>query len=244
MVWGAHAAPVEGRDPPAAMVFTSRATLILSGLLLMYVFSSQIQLFPLTGAYGPERRARLDLGFRGFGSCTTAFLPLRVHRAGDVRVLGAGECGGLMITVQGEDYYDARQGQGAAPRATSFTDTLIPQRDPAQITAFALKDRDAPRRKGTGSSWSAIFRLQRHGQAPLTTRSSIRISRSIQGVSFVIILMTAACGFPRRPDLSADRPAHPATRGGRGMTEGAGAANAQRPPRPTPPAMSASSSVG
>jgi peptide/nickel transport system permease protein len=46
---GEHAEALEGRDP-AAMVFTAIPPL-LSGLLLMYFFSSQLGWFPLTGAY-------------------------------------------------------------------------------------------------------------------------------------------------------------------------------------------------
>ena len=50
MVWD-HTPKLWKVAIPAAMVFTSIPP-ILSGLLLMYIFSTQLRWFPLTGAYG------------------------------------------------------------------------------------------------------------------------------------------------------------------------------------------------
>ena len=172
---------------PAAMVFTSIPP-ILSGLLLMWIFAAQLQWFPLTGAYGLTVEPGWTWDF--FSSVIHhGFLPgLSIV----VVTFGFWALGmrGLMITVQGEDYTTLAKAKGLRPRYILYRymirNAILPQ-----ITAFALK---------IGMLVAGQVLVERifayNGMGKLLYDAILdQDFPLIQGVSFVIILMTALAVF-------------------------------------------------
>lgn len=172
---------------PAAMVFTSIPP-ILSGLLLMYLFSTQLGWFPLTGAYGLNVSPGWTWDFAG-SVLYHGFLPaLSIV----VVTFGFWALGmrGLMISVQGEDYTTLAQAKGLRPRYILYRymirNAILPQ-----ITAFALK---------IGLLVTGQVLVERifsyNGMGKLLYDAILdQDFPVIQGVSFVIILMTALAVF-------------------------------------------------
>ena len=98
---------------PAAMVFTSIPP-ILSGLLLMWIFSAQLRWFPLTGAYSIFLEPAWTWEFVQ-SVIYHGFLPgLSIV----IATFGFWALGmrGLMITVQGKDYVTLAKANGLRPR--------------------------------------------------------------------------------------------------------------------------------
>jgi peptide/nickel transport system permease protein len=172
---------------PAAMVFTSIPP-ILSGLLLMYLFSTQLGWFPLTGAYGLNVSPGWTWDFAG-SVLYHGFLPaLSIV----VVTFGFWALGmrGLMISVQGEDYTTLAKAKGLRPRYILYRymirNAILPQ-----ITAFALK---------IGLLVTGQVLVERifsyNGMGKLLYDAILdQDFPVIQGVSFVIILMTALAVF-------------------------------------------------
>ncbi len=172
---------------PAAMVFTSIPP-ILSGLLLMYIFSSQLGWFPLNGAYGLNTEPGWSLDFAG-SVLYHGFLPAMSIV---VVTFGFWALGmrGLMITVQGEDYTILAKAKGLRKRYILYRymirNAILPQ-----ITAFALK---------IGMLVAGQVLVERifayNGMGKLLYDAILdQDFPVIQGVSFVIILMTAVAVF-------------------------------------------------
>ncbi len=172
---------------PAAMVFTSIPP-ILSGLLLMYGFSTQLGLFPLTGAYGLNVEPGWTMDFvrsvlhHGFLPAMSIVVVTFGFWALGMR--------GLMITVQGEDYAVLARAKGLRPRYILYRymirNAILPQ-----ITAFALK---------IGLLVAGQVLVERifayNGMGKLLYDAILdQDFPVIQGVSFVIILMTALAVF-------------------------------------------------
>ena len=172
---------------PAAMVFTSIPP-ILSGLLLMWIFAAQLRWFPLTGAYG----LTVDPGW------TWAFAQSVLHHgflpALSIVIVTFGFWAlgmrGLMITVQGEDYVKLAEAKGLRPRYILYRymirNAILPQ-----ITAFALK---------VGLLIAGQVLVERifayNGMGKLLYDAILNQDFPvIQGVSYVIILMTALSVF-------------------------------------------------
>ncbi|MBB5514163.1 peptide/nickel transport system permease protein [Rubricella aquisinus] len=172
---------------PAAMVFTSIPP-ILSGLLLMWVFSAQLQWFPLTGAYG----LTVEPGW------TWSFVQSVLHHgflpAVSIVIVTFGFWAlgmrGLMITVQGEDYVKLAEAKGLRPRYILYRymirNAILPQ-----ITAFALK---------IGLLVAGQVLVERifayNGMGKLLYDAILdQDFPVIQGISYVIILMTAVSVF-------------------------------------------------
>lgn len=186
MVWD-HSPNLVKVAIPAAMVFTSIPP-ILSGLLLMWVFSAQLQWFPLTGAYGLTVEPGWSLDFIA-SVLYHGFLPaLSIV----VVTFGFWALGmrGLMITVQGEDYTKLAEAKGLRPRYILYRymirNAILPQ-----ITAFALK---------IGLLIAGQVLVERifayNGMGKLLYDAILdQDFPVIQGVSFVIILMTALAVF-------------------------------------------------
>jgi peptide/nickel transport system permease protein len=172
---------------PAAMVFTSIPP-ILSGLLLMYVFSTQLGIFPLTGAYGLNVEPGWTLEF----AASVLYHGLLPALSIVVVTFGFWALGmrGLMITVQGEDYTTLAKAKGLRPRYILYRymirNAILPQ-----ITAFALK---------IGMLVAGQVLVERifayNGMGKLLYDAILdQDFPVIQGVSFVIILMTALAVF-------------------------------------------------
>ena len=172
---------------PAAMVFTSIPP-ILSGLLLMYVFSAQLRWFPLTGSYGltVEPGWSWDFALSVVEHGTLPALAIVVVTFG-FWALGMR---GLMITVQGEDYVKLAEAKGLRPRYVLYRymirNAILPQ-----ITAFALK---------VGLLIAGQVLVERifayNGMGKLLYDAILdQDFPVIQGVSYVIILMTALSVF-------------------------------------------------
>lgn len=172
---------------PTAMVFTSIPP-ILSGLLLMYVFSTQLGWFPLTGAYGLTVEPGMTWAFvqsvlyHGFLPALSIVVVTFGFWALGMR--------GLMITVQGEDYTTLAKAKGLKPRYILYKymirNAILPQ-----ITAFALK---------IGMLVAGQVLVERifayNGMGKLLYDAILdQDFPVIQGVSFVIILMTALAVF-------------------------------------------------
>jgi len=172
---------------PAAMVFTSIPP-ILSGLLLMWIFAAKLQWFPLTGAYG----LTVEPGW------TWNFITSVIHHgflpALSIVVVTFGFWAlgmrGLMITVQGEDYTTLAKAKGLKPRYILYKymirNAILPQ-----ITAFALK---------IGLLIAGQVLVERifayNGMGKLLYDAILdQDFPVIQGVSYVIILMTALSVF-------------------------------------------------
>lgn len=172
---------------PAAMVFTSIPP-ILSGLLLMWIFAAKLQWFPLTGAYGLTVEPGWTWEF--FTSVLHhGFLPAMSIV---IVTFGFWALGmrGLMITVQGEDYVTLAKAKGLKPRYILYKymirNAILPQ-----ITAFALK---------VGLLIAGQVLVERifayNGMGKLLYDAILdQDFPVIQGVSFVIILMTALSVF-------------------------------------------------
>jgi len=172
---------------PAAMVFTSIPP-ILSGLLLMWVFSSQLRWFPFAGAYGLTVEPGWTWDFvqsvvyHGFLPALSIVVVTFGFWALGMR--------GLMITVQGEDYTKLAEAKGLKPRYILYKymirNAILPQ-----ITAFALK---------IGLLVAGQVLVERifayNGMGKLLYDAILNQDFPvIQGVSFVIILMTAVAVF-------------------------------------------------
>ncbi|GIT90696.1 ABC transporter permease [Jannaschia pagri] len=172
---------------PAAMVFTSIPP-ILSGLLLMWVFAAKLRWFPLTGAYGLTVEPGWSLDFilsvlhHGFLPALSIVIVTFGFWALGMR--------GLMITVQGEDYVKLAEAKGLRPRYVLYRymirNAILPQ-----ITAFALK---------IGLLVAGQVLVERifayNGMGKLLYDAILNQDFPvIQGVSFVIILMTAISVF-------------------------------------------------
>ncbi len=172
---------------PAAMVFTSIPP-ILSGLLLMWIFAAKLQWFPLTGSYGLTVEPGWSWDFAQ-SVIHHGFLPaLSII----VVTFGFWALGmrGLMITVQGEDYTTLAKAKGLRPRYILYRymirNAILPQ-----ITAFALK---------IGLLIAGQVLVERifayNGMGKLLYDAILdQDFPVIQGVSYVIILMTALSVF-------------------------------------------------
>ena len=172
---------------PAAMVFTSIPP-ILSGLLLMWIFAAKLQWFPLTGAYGLTVEPGWTWSF-ATSVLQHGFLPaLSIV----VVTFGFWALGmrGLMITVQGEDYTTLAKAKGLKPRYILYKymirNAILPQ-----VTAFALK---------IGLLIAGQVLVERifayNGMGKLLYDAILdQDFPVIQGVSYVIILLTALSVF-------------------------------------------------
>ncbi|RVT86900.1 ABC transporter permease [Rhodobacteraceae bacterium CCMM004] len=172
---------------PAAMVFTSIPP-ILSGLLLMWIFAAQLRWFPLTGAYGLMVEPGWTWDF-ALSVLHHGFLPaLSIV----IVTFGFWALGmrGLMITVQGEDYVKLAEAKGLRPRYILYRymirNAILPQ-----VTAFALK---------IGLLIAGQVLVERifayNGMGKLLYDAILdQDFPVIQGVSYVIILMTALSVF-------------------------------------------------
>ncbi|MEL6643156.1 MAG: ABC transporter permease [Pseudomonadota bacterium] len=172
---------------PSMMIFTSIPP-ILSGLLLMYIFSVKLRWFPLTGSYGLTVTPGWNWDFIA-SVITHGFLPaLSII----VVTFGFWTLGmrGLMISVQGEDYVNLAKAKGLKPRYILYKymvrNAILPQ-----ITAFALK---------VGLLVSGQILVERifsyNGMGKLLYDAILDQDFAvIQGVSFIIILMTALSVF-------------------------------------------------
>ena len=172
---------------PAAMVFTSIPP-ILSGLLLMWVFAAQLRWLPLTGAYGINVEPGWNLAF------VTSVIEHGILPATAIVVVTFGFWAlgmrGLMITVQGEDYVQLAKAKGLKARYILYRymirNAILPQ-----ITAFALK---------VGLLIAGQVLVERifayNGMGKLLYDAILdQDFPVIQGVSFVIILITALSVF-------------------------------------------------
>ena len=168
---------------PAAMIFTSIPP-ILSGLLLMWLFSAKLGWLPLNGSYGifvtPGWNWDFVLSVIEHG--TLPALSIVVVTFG-FWALGMR---GLMTTVQGEDYVQLAKAKGLRPRYILFRymirNAILPQ-----ITAFALK---------IGLMVSGQILVERifsyNGMGKLIYDAILNQDFAvIQGASYIIILMTA-----------------------------------------------------
>lgn len=186
MVWE-HSPRLVRVAIPAAMVLTSIPP-ILSGLLLMWLFAAKLQWFPLTGAYG----LMVEPGW------SWAFVKSVIHHgflpALSIVVVTFGFWAlgmrGLMIGVQGEDYTTLAKAKGLRTRYILYRymirNAILPQ-----ITAFALK---------IGLLIAGQVLVERifayNGMGKLLYDAILdQDFPVIQGVSFVIILMTALAVF-------------------------------------------------
>ncbi|MEM9796127.1 MAG: ABC transporter permease [Pseudomonadota bacterium] len=172
---------------PAAMVFTSIPP-ILSGLLLMWIFAAKLRWFPLTGAYGLTVEPGWSWDFIA-SVISHGFLPaLSIV----IVTFGFWALGmrGLMISVQGEDYVKLAEAKGLKPRYILYRymirNAILPQ-----ITAFALK---------IGLLVAGQVLVERifayNGMGKLLYDAILNQDFPvIQGVSYVIILMTAVSVF-------------------------------------------------
>ena len=172
---------------PAAMVFTSIPP-ILSGLLLMWIFAAKLQWFPLTGAYSIFVEPGWNWAFvqsvlhHGFLPALSIVIVTFGFWALGMR--------GLMITVQGEDYVKLAEAKGLRPRYILYRymirNAILPQ-----ITALALK---------VGLLIAGQVLVERifayNGMGKLLYDAILNQDFPvIQGVSYVIILMTAISVF-------------------------------------------------
>ena len=172
---------------PAAMIFTSMPP-ILSGLLLIWIFSGQLGWFPMTGSYGLFVTPGWTWEFAG-SVLLHGFLPAM---AIVIVSFGFWTLGmrGLMITVQGEDYTKLAEAKGLRPRYILYRymirNAILPQ-----ITAFALK---------IGMLVAGQVLVERifayNGMGKLLYDAILdQDFPVIQGVCFVIIVMTALAVF-------------------------------------------------
>ena len=172
---------------PSMMIFTSIPP-ILSGLLLMWIFSVKLRWFPLTGSYGLTVEPGWSWDFIQ-SVIHHGFLPaLSIV----IVTFGFWTLGmrGLMITVQGEDYVTLAKAKGLKPRYVLYKymvrNAILPQ-----VTAFALK---------VGLLVSGQILVERifsyNGMGKLLYDAILDQDFAvIQGVSYIIILMTAMSVF-------------------------------------------------
>jgi peptide/nickel transport system permease protein len=172
---------------PTLMIFTSVPP-ILSGLLLMYVFAVQLRALPLTGSYGldvvPEWSLDFAMSVVEHGTLPALSIILVTFGFWTLGMRG------LMITVQGEDYVNLAKAKGLRPRYILYKymvrNAILPQ-----VTAFALK---------IGLLVSGQILVERifsyNGMGKLLYDAILDQDFAvIQGVSFIIILMTALSVF-------------------------------------------------
>lgn len=169
---------------PASMIFTSIPP-ILSGLLLMYLFSAQLEWLPMTGSYGLFVTPGWNWEFI-FSVIEHGLLPaLSIV----IVTFGFWALGmrGLMTTVQSEDYVQLAKAKGLRPRYILYRymvrNAILPQ-----ITAFALK---------IGLLVSGQILVERifayNGMGKLIYDAILNQDFAvIQGASYIVILMTAA----------------------------------------------------
>ena len=168
---------------PAAMVFTSIPP-ILSGLLLLWVFAAQLGWFPITGSYGlfvtPGWTWDFVVSVIHHGTLPALAIVLVTFGFWALGMRG------LMVSVQGEDYVQLAKAKGLRPRYILYKymirNAILPQ-----ITAFALK---------IGLLVSGQVLVERifayNGMGKLLYDAILdQDFPVIQGVSFVVILMTA-----------------------------------------------------
>ncbi|MGD1886228.1 MAG: ABC transporter permease [Cohaesibacteraceae bacterium] len=168
---------------PSLMIFTAIPP-ILSGLLLMYGFAVQLRARPLTGAYGltvePGWTMEFALSVVEHGTLPALSIILVTFGFWTLGMRG------LMITVQGEDYVNLAKAKGLKPRYILYKymvrNAILPQ-----VTAFALK---------IGLLVSGQILVERifsyNGMGKLLYDAILDQDFAvIQGVSFIIILMTA-----------------------------------------------------
>lgn len=179
---------------PSMMIFTAIPP-ILSGLLLLYLFSIKMRqwtgnefFFPLTGSYGLNVEPGWTLEFINSVVYHGTLPALSIILV----TFGFWTLGmrGLMITVQGEDYVNLAKAKGLKPRYVLYKymvrNAILPQ-----VTAFALK---------VGLLVSGQILVERifsyNGMGKLLYDAILDQDFAvIQGVSFIIILMTAASVF-------------------------------------------------
>ncbi|MEO1247347.1 MAG: ABC transporter permease [Pseudomonadota bacterium] len=169
---------------PAAMIFTSIPP-ILSGLLLMWLFSAQLEWLPLTGSYGllvtPGWNWEFILSVIEYGILPALSIV--------VVTFGFWALGmrGLMTTVQSEDYVQLAKAKGLRPRYILYRymirNAILPQ-----VTAFALK---------IGLLVTGQILVERifsyNGMGKLIYDAILNQDFAvIQGASYIVILMTAA----------------------------------------------------
>lgn len=172
---------------PVAMIFTSIPP-ILSGLLLMWVFAAKLRWLPLTGAYG----LNVEPGWNG--AFVLSVIEHGILPAAAIVIVSFGFWAlgmrGLMTTVQGEDYVQLAKAKGLRPRYVLYRymirNAILPQ-----ITAFALK---------IGLLIAGQVLVERifayNGMGKLLYDAILdQDFPVIQGVSFVVILMTALSVF-------------------------------------------------
>lgn len=168
---------------PLGLVFTSIPS-ILAGLLLLYLFAFTFNWFPTTNSYGFGTTPGLNLDFI-----------LSVIRHGTLPALsivlvsfGYWALGmrGMMITVEGEDYMNLANAKGLKPFYILYRymirNAILPQ-----VTALAL-------RIGTMVSGVILveYVFQYRGTGRVIYEAILaRDFAVIQGVSFIIIMMTA-----------------------------------------------------
>jgi len=172
---------------PVAMVFTSIPP-ILSGLLLLWIFSAKLRWFPLTGSYGLTAVPGWSWDFISSVIVHGTLPAISIV----VVTFGFWALGmrGLMITVQGEDYVQLAKAKGLRPRYILYRymirNAILPQ-----ITAFALK---------IGLLVAGQILVERifayNGMGKLIYDAILdQDFPVIQGSSFIIILMTAFSVF-------------------------------------------------
>jgi len=172
---------------PVAMVFTSIPP-ILSGLLLLWIFSAKLRWFPLTGSYGLTAVPGWSWDFISSVIVHGTLPAISIV----VVTFGFWALGmrGLMITVQGEDYVQLAKAKGLRPRYILYR-YMIRSAILPQITAFALK---------IGLLVAGQILVERifayNGMGKLIYDAILdQDFPVIQGSSFIIILMTAFSVF-------------------------------------------------
>jgi peptide/nickel transport system permease protein len=172
---------------PVSMIFTSVPAL-LAGLILLYVFAFQLDLFPSLGSYG--RGLQPEFSWRFISSviqhATLPILSIVVVTFG-YWTLGMR---GMMVTVEGEDYMTLAQAKGLNPFYTLYRymirNAILPQ-----ITALALT---LGTLVGGQVLVEYIFSYQGMGNAIFTAIRN-QDYPVIQGTSFILILCTALAVF-------------------------------------------------
>lgn len=168
---------------PLGLVFTSIPS-ILAGLLLLYVFAFTLDLFPTTNSYAFGTTPGLNLEFilsvihHGALPALSIVLVSFGYWALGMR--------GMMITVEGEDYMNLAKAKGLNPFYILYRymirNAILPQ-----VTALAL-------RVGTLVSGVILveYVFQYRGTGRVIYEAILaRDFAVIQGVSFIIIMMTA-----------------------------------------------------
>ena len=172
---------------PGLMVFTSIPP-ILSGLLLMWIFAAKLDWFPITGSYG----LLVEPGWTWAFIKSVIWHGMLPALSIVIVTFGFWALGmrGLMITVQGEDYITLAKAKGLRDRYILYwymiRNAILPQ-----ITAFALK---------VGLLIAGQVLVERifayNGMGKLLYDAILdQDFPVIQGVSYVIILMTALSVF-------------------------------------------------